>query len=257
MTDRIKDAATVIVLRDGTHVLMGQRAAAAAFMPGKFVFPGGAVDAGDAGIPLSRPLNPLCAARLAQDSALAPGTIAAAAIRELHEETGQRLSCPGPWATPPAAWQDFAGGGHCPDASGLSFIFRAVTPPGNPRRFDARFFLAPATALSTDPDDFSQAAPELAQVQWVPLAQARQFDLPFITRIVLAELAARLSGHIPAAIPYMRHDDEAHYFDRLNGGTPPDGPGLYRTGLTAAVRPAEPAGQWTPPAGSGPATPSG
>ena len=51
----IRNAATVIALRDRAtdpHVLMGQRGAQAAFMPNKFVFPGGAVDAADADIPL-------------------------------------------------------------------------------------------------------------------------------------------------------------------------------------------------------------
>ena len=54
----IRNAATVMVLRDRTtdpHVLMGQRGAKAAFMPSKFVFPGGAVDAADADVPLSAP----------------------------------------------------------------------------------------------------------------------------------------------------------------------------------------------------------
>jgi 8-oxo-dGTP pyrophosphatase MutT (NUDIX family) len=216
----IKDAATVIVLRDRTHVLMGQRSANAAFMPAKFVFPGGAVDAGDAHIPLAAPLNVTCAARLAQDSLLAPSTLAAAAIREVFEETGQRLSRPGLWPAPPPDWRGFAATGHLPDASPLTFIFRAITPPGQPRRFDARFFLADASALSTDPDDFSHAAPELSAVQWVPLSEARHFDLPFITQIVLAELTARLSGQTPDAIPFMRHEDEAHIFARLNGQSP-------------------------------------
>lgn len=225
MSDRIKDAATVILLRDpggSPRVLMGQRSASAAFMPAKFVFPGGAVDPGDADIRFAVPLNPTCHARLQQDSTARPETLAATAIRELHEETGQRLSRPGLWPEPPADWRDFAAGDHLPDASPLQFIFRAITPPGAPRRFDARFFLADAAALSTDPDDFSHAAPELSSVQWVPLAEARQFDLPFITRIVLAELTARLRGRLPDTIPFMRHDDEAHVFARLNGASPPD-----------------------------------
>ena len=56
----IRHASTVIVLRDRLtkpRVLMGQRGATAAFMPNKFVFPGGAVDAEDAEIPLNNPIN--------------------------------------------------------------------------------------------------------------------------------------------------------------------------------------------------------
>ena len=218
----VRDAATLIVLRNNSHVLMGQRAAGAAFMPGKFVFPGGAVDAADAAIALAGPLNPRCAARLAQDSPLSPQTLAIAAIRELWEETGQRLSRPAVWNDPPPDWRGFAAPGQRPDASGLRFIFRAITPPGSPRRFDARFFLARAEHLSTNPDDFSEAAPELNAIQWVPLARARIFDLPFITQIVLAEVSALLRGHDPADIPFMRHDDEAHLFARLDGQHPLD-----------------------------------
>ena len=43
-------AATLILVRDGQdgpRVLMGQRGSAASFMPSKFVFPGGALDADD------------------------------------------------------------------------------------------------------------------------------------------------------------------------------------------------------------------
>ena len=59
----VRNAATVIVLRDRMaepRVLMGQRGARAAFMPNKFVFPGGAVDPADAGVPLARRMPQVC-----------------------------------------------------------------------------------------------------------------------------------------------------------------------------------------------------
>ncbi len=219
----IRDAATLIVLRDAQtapRVLMGQRGASAAFMPGKFVFPGGAVDPNDATVPLT-PLEPLDDARLAQESTQSPTAIAAAAIRELWEETGQVLGTPAQWSDPPQGWRGFAATGHQPNGSVCQFFFRAVTPVGRPRRFDARFLLANADDLITDPDDFSNAEDELAHLQWVPLTDARNFDLPFITQVVLAELTAHLNrGGPPASVPFFRNDDEAHLVSRLSGKRP-------------------------------------
>ncbi|SMY08758.1 NUDIX hydrolase [Flavimaricola marinus] len=220
----LRDAATIILLRDRTTtpaILMGQRGASAAFMPMKFVFPGGAVDPGDAAIPLAANVSGTCAARLAEESRTSPDTLAAAAIRELWEETGQVLGRPGVWPDPPADWAGFAATGHLPDASALQFVFRAVTPVGRPRRFDARFFLADAAALATDPDDFELASDELSLLQWVPLEEARSFDLPFITEVVLAELANRLDDPgPPERVPFFRNDDEAHLVTRLGGVSP-------------------------------------
>ena len=231
MTDKpvdktaIRDAATIILMRDRRSrpaVLMGQRGAGAAFMPMKFVFPGGAVDAGDTEVPID--LSEPCRSRLAEDSSLAPETLATAAIRELWEETGQMLGRAAPWPDPPEGWEGFAAAGLRPDATPLRFIFRAVTPPGRPRRFDARFLMAEAEALATDPDDFSAAEDELSHLQWVPLEEARSFDLPFITEVVLAELAAALDRTGPPdTVPYFRHEDERHLFDRLGGRSPLDG----------------------------------
>ncbi|WP_300584794.1 NUDIX hydrolase [Marivita sp.] len=223
----IRDAATVIVLRDRNHepsVLMGQRGASAAFMPNKFVFPGGAVDPEDAHVPFADPLSPLCESRLtdgvAKDRALA---LAGAAIRELWEETGQILGRPGTWDAPPHNWQDFAARGHVPSAAPLQFVFRAITPPGRPRRFDARFFLLDADDLASDPDDFSAASDELAHLQWIALDKVRGFDLPFITEVVLAEVAARATDpHPPASVPFFRNDDEESLFLRLYGRPMPD-----------------------------------
>ena len=213
----IKDAATIIIVRDGTSVLMGQRGASAAFMPGKFVFPGGALDPNDAVVPMA-PLGAPCDHRLAEDSDVAPSAIAAAAIRELWEETGQILGTPDTWPDPPQGWRGFAATGHRPHAAALSFFFRAITPKGRPRRFDARFLLADAADLVTDPDDFSRAEDELSHLQWVRLAEARTFDLPFITQVVLAELVAHLGHGGPLqSVPFFRNDDEDNLVARLGG----------------------------------------
>jgi len=220
MTTAIRDAATVILVRDpddGPRVLMGQRGAGAAFLPSKFVFPGGAVDATDADVPLACALADRCAARIAED-APAPGAhaLAAAAIRELWEETGLVLGASGSWPDAPPDWSGFAATGHRPSARGLSFIFRAITPPGRPRRFDARFFLADAARVAEDPDDFSHASDELSLLQWIPLDEVRRFDLPFITKVVLAEVAARLPElGPPDSVPFFRNDDEEALFLRL------------------------------------------
>jgi 8-oxo-dGTP pyrophosphatase MutT (NUDIX family) len=119
--------------------------------------------------------------------------LAAAAIRELWEETGLRLGRPGQWpVAPPADWAGFAETGLVPDPSALRFVFRAITPPGRPRRFDARFFLADAAHIAGDPDDFSRACDELSHLHWVALSEARALNLPFITEVVLGEVAAHL-----------------------------------------------------------------
>lgn len=217
----IRDAATIILVRDAAtrpRILMGQRGAKAAFMPNKYVFPGGAVDPVDAQVPLARPVAAPHHGRLEQHSDLRPETLAAAAIRELWEETGQILGQPAPWPDPPKGWRGFAASGHQPDAAPLQFIFRAVTPAGRPRRFDARFFLSAADALMSDPDDFTRAEDELSHLHWVPLDQARTLDLPFITEVVLAEITAQLDGAKPtASVPFFRNDDTGHQVIRLEG----------------------------------------
>ncbi|NBB97230.1 MAG: NUDIX domain-containing protein [Alphaproteobacteria bacterium] len=212
----IRDAATIILLRhgpDGPAVLMGQRGTNAAFMPDKFVFPGGALDATDAVVPVAMP-EP-CRARMAQGHAN-PDALAAAAIREMWEETGLMMGLPGDWADPPADWAGFAAHGLRPSANGLRFIFRAITPPGRPRRFDARFFLADAGAIAGDLDDFSAACEELSHLHWVPLADARKLNLPFITEVVLAEVQAMALGEdMPGTVPFFDNSTGVSTFRRI------------------------------------------
>jgi len=219
----IRDAATVIVLRDRydtPRILMGQRGAKAAFMPNKFVFPGGAVDAGDADVASARPLPEICRQRLREDTeGDISDALAIAAIRELWEETGLILGKSGTWQeTPPPDWHGFAASGHLPDAKPLQFVFRAITPPGRPRRFDARFFLVDAQDIASDLDDFSAASDELSHLQWITLDEARSFDMPFITEVVLSEIAARVRQiDPPRSVPFFKNRDEQSLFQRLYG----------------------------------------
>ncbi|MCA3442738.1 MAG: NUDIX hydrolase [Rhodobacter sp.] len=214
----IRDAATIVLMRGqgpDPQVLMGQRGAGAVFMPSKYVFPGGAVDAGDALVTLGPALHPTCVARLAAPGAPPASALAAAAIRELWEETGLALGCPGQAALPPG-WAGFAAQGLVPDASALRFVFRAITPPSRSRRFDARFFLADAARVFGDPDDFSAASDELGHLHWLPLSQARELDLPFITEVVLAEVAA-LAGAAgpPPPVPFFDNSGPVPTFRRI------------------------------------------
>lgn len=224
---QIRDAATVILVRDvgsaEPRVLMGQRGAKAAFMPDKFVFPGGAVDLADADVPLAAPFAAPCLERLSMDASPGKaGALAAAAVRELWEETGLVLGAQAPWpGAVPDDWQTFAAGGWLPDASALSFVFRAVTPKGRPRRFDARFFVADASALQSDPDDLSRASGELGHLQWIPLPRVREYQLPFVTEVVLAEVAASLPYlGAPETVPFFDNGAEESLFRRLDGKGP-------------------------------------
>lgn len=224
MKAEIRDAATVILVRDAhsnPKVLMGQRGAKAAFLPNKFVFPGGALDPQDTQVPLVRPVCEPSATRLNDKTEIAHA-LAAAAIRELWEEAGLILGEPGRWAgTIPQDWAEFAATGHVPSPAGLHYVFRSITPPGRSRRFDARFFLADAGFIANDPDDFSYATDELSHIQWIPLKDARSFDLPFITEVVLAEIAGNLPAiGAPPSVPFFNNTDEQSLFQRLGGNSP-------------------------------------
>ena len=214
----IHDAATLILVRDGgtePRVLMGQRGAGAVFMPNKYVFPGGRLDVSDRLVRPDPGLSAACRDRLTRH---APPDIAdplaAAAIRELWEETGLILGRPQDVSSDaPEGWASFFATGHHPAADRMEFIFRAVTPPGRPRRFDARFFMAPAEAVAGSLDDFSCADAELSHLHWVPMSEARGLDLPFVTSIVLAELSARLAEpDRPHAVPYFSHGADRSEF---------------------------------------------
>jgi len=192
---RPKDAATLVLVRrdnDAPRILMGCRSSGMAFMANKYVFPGGRMDPGDQRIPVEKDLRPEVMARVARGitTARARG-LALAAVRETFEETGiligERGTAP---RTRSSAWVKFFAHGIAPRLDALTFIARAITPPNRTRRFDARFFMADASAIAHALD--APTHEELLQPAWLTLAEARALDLPSITRRVLEEVETRL-----------------------------------------------------------------
>lgn len=183
-------AASLILTRgrgERTEVLMGRRSSRHVFMPNKYVFPGGRVDRADGTAPFARDLDrgvmDIMQRFLPERRARAA---AAAAVRETAEETGLLIAREGACRSRHANWAPFRQHGVVPDLAPLSLITRAITPPGRTRRFDTWFFTADAAALHGDLPP--KPSSELEDVQWVPLAEARDLDLPSVTHFVLDEL---------------------------------------------------------------------
>ncbi len=210
-----RDAGTLVLLRGSgraCEVLMGVRGSGARFMPGRRVFPGGALDAADRQMSASNALPALCHARL-QKATPTPEIalpLALAAIRETFEETGLALGAsparpPSTACIPEGSWTEFHELGLEPGLDRLRFVFRAITPRRYPVRFDARFFLAPVEAVAGDPDDLSRASGELHDLRWIGIGEALGLDeLPFITGIVLREIQAGLqSGAEDRPVPFF------------------------------------------------------
>ena len=192
---RPRDAATLVLIRrDGARpqVLMGRRHGGHAFMPNRWVFPGGRLHRADFMVPAHGQLPPQSLAELAEAAPPARcRALALTAIRETFEETGLMLARPSAVCRSKGVWRDFLGAGALPDLSGLQYIARAITPPGRSRRFDTRFFLADAAGLlSLEPSD---GCGELQEVAWLDVAEALQMaDVPTPTRWILGEVESRL-----------------------------------------------------------------
>ena len=222
---KIRDAASVVLVRDrltNPRFLAGQRGDNAVFMPGKFVFPGGSVDPVDESVRLLGTPGPVCMERLQRRSGAIPSvSILRCAVREVWEETGLRLAERVPdgskAGTVPPGWRKFCAPAWLPSAEGLVFFYRAITPPGLSRRFDARFFFGDVDVIPLvgDPDDFQGASGELANLQWVSLNEVASFDFPSITRMVIEELrrVIGLGGQPAARLPF-RYEEDGHHLLR-------------------------------------------
>jgi len=147
-TDRLvvepRGASTVMLVRDGAsgvEVYVQRRVATMAFAPSTVVFPGGGIDPADSALPLSTPgLAELAAAMGSSMEVAAPH--AAAAVREVEEECGVRLTV-----------ADLRGRAHW------------VTPEFEPRRYDTWILAAgmpagqEATGTTTESDHSAWVRP--------------------------------------------------------------------------------------------------
>jgi 8-oxo-dGTP pyrophosphatase MutT (NUDIX family) len=211
---RPRDAATLILVRrDGPEpkILVGKRSAGHAFMPNKFVFPGGKVDTADSRLRPPSDLHPQVLARLMKGCSESKARgLAMAAIRETFEETGLIVGeTDSPMLkTRSPQWREFLQHNINPRLDTLHYIARAITPPYRNRRFDSRFFMADADIIR-EGGQVAQGSGELLEIHWVTLADAQRLELPNITRIVLAEVERRLQGghgvQEPGPFIYFRH----------------------------------------------------
>ena len=196
---RPKDSATLILPDRAdtgeTRVLMGRRSHAHAFMPGKFVCPGGRTDPADSRIAAVQPLHPEEAVKLVGVGSRASTTraraVALSAIRETYEEAGILIGHKQAFTTTRADWKGFEQHAVAPSLEMLRYVARAITPPGRVRRFDTRFLACFRDAVAVELPDGGPTH-ELEELVWLPINEAIAADIPMITKTVLSDLNNRL-----------------------------------------------------------------
>jgi 8-oxo-dGTP pyrophosphatase MutT (NUDIX family) len=190
---RPRDAASLVLLRGAgatLEVLVGRRPLAARFMPGVYVFPGGAIDPPDRRPWMVETATERLAPRLAR--------AARAALRETWEEVGVLVGRPAEatssdLSTPAegAIEQAYRRRGLAAAMDLLTYVGRAITPSHSSRRFNTRFFLADGESVFGEP----MASTELEDVRWHPLGTGDLEDgLRDVTRFMLARAVALRSG---------------------------------------------------------------
>ncbi len=178
---------------------MGKRAPTHRFMPNKFVFPGGGLELCDQRLRVTQELNLHVMTRLRKETSKRFSSnrvrgLALAAIRETYEETGLIIGrkAQGKFVTANKIWKGYFNYGVEPPLDQLDFIARAITPSQRSRRFDTRFFMVYDDFVQTDPEELSQASGELTDLHWMTLPEARNVDLPIITRWVIDMVEERM-----------------------------------------------------------------
>ena len=246
---RPRDAASLLLVdRTGRtpRILMGKRHPSLAFMPGKFVFPGGRADAVDGAIAAATELSQNdtqklmtgMGTRASQRRARALGLCA---IRETFEETGLRIarassdkhssgkrSSEQPHSAEALSsadiimpdnkdWCAFLERGALPALGDLRYFARAVTPPGNVRRFDARFFIAFRDSLPELESATLVPSGELEDLDWVAIDEVDKLDVARITQAILKEARMLLTEtrlDLPATLPVAQYSKRHGRFVR-------------------------------------------
>lgn len=191
-TDRLRDAASLILLRGPAHdprVLLGRRAASNRFMPGMYVFPGGILQREDFTAGAAGALRADCVARMGvRGDAGRAAALAKAAVRETLEETGVMLGEPGDagGALTEPGWRLVRSTGRRPALGKMTYLGRALTPTGMPLRFNARFFIAPAAAAHGEAAD----SDELSDLRWLRPTDWRALPMVSITAYILNNFTA-------------------------------------------------------------------
>ena len=216
-----RDAATLMLIdrSDAANpkVLLGRRHAGHKFMPGKFVFPGGRIEA-------ARPRN-AGGKRIACRHAEEADDARRRTERGLTPAAFRSPPCARPARRPASCSASSASRRrrcratsgptsprqHLPDLGQIHFIARAITPPRRPRRFDTRFFTADASHIAHRIDGIVGPNSELVELVWAPIVEAAKFDMPTITSVVLEELNARVAAGMAHDLPvpfYFMQDQQ-------------------------------------------------
>ena len=170
---------------------MGRRHGDARFLPGYFVFPGGAMESADRA---ARPASMLDLTHLGAmgvgGKAAAATALAVAAVRETCEEAGVMIAAPGDVGDAPGAtFDEMRRRGVAPALGRLVYLGRAITPVRHSIRFHARFFL---TRLE-DRHDGLDGDGELDRLSWVPLTDVASLPTIDVTRF-MAGFAGEVLG---------------------------------------------------------------
>jgi 8-oxo-dGTP pyrophosphatase MutT (NUDIX family) len=193
---RPRDAASLILLRGegkALEVLAGRRPLHVKFMPGVYVFPGGAID------PPDRIAWSVEAGTEALGSKLACS--ARAALRETWEEAGVLIGRSG--RLPPVlsarapVEHAYLERGLVAAMDLLTYVGRAITPSHSFRRFNTRFFLCDGRNVFGEP----AASEELEDVGWHPIGHQAFASFRDVTRFMLARAIALRGGSASGEAP--------------------------------------------------------